>query len=444
MSQARRFLGLLALSLLPALPALAQATAEVRGTVKDEAGKPVQGAVVTMTNQVNPATHYTDTTDKRGNFWMPGVLYSQAAPIWNLKIELKDWTPIKVKVESRTSNNTLQDTFERALQARGGQTEVRISAFGTLKADFTVKQGAPDAPAGGSDDFQALLGGTAPAAPSAAAAAPGGGGAAAAADPYQQALAKVSGGQLTDSLELFQAAIQAQPTEPERREVYAKVLARLDRIPEAEKEANAVLAMAPDRPETRIMLADIASKKGDFKSAKTHLDEAAKLKPGDPKLLDRQAFVAGQLGDVDGAIAANEAIVAANPQNAEAWIALGDLYNRKKEPAKAEAAFRKVAEIDPANAYKTFFNIGAVIENRANLSADDNRKVVEAFRKSIEIKPDYAVAHRHLAYALLRTGDMAGAKAELEKYLELAPDAKDAAEIRETVKSLGPAPKAKK
>jgi tetratricopeptide (TPR) repeat protein len=436
MIKARRLASILfALAILASLPARAQATAEVTGRVVDESGKGVPGAVITMTNQVNQKATYNDTSDKRGNFWMPGVLYNQAAPIWNLKIELKDHTPVKVKVEARTSNNTLLDSFERALKDRGGQIDVRISAFGTLKVEFSVTSGAP-APAtatAAADAADALL---APSATPSAGADP--------ADAYQQALAKAGEGKLTDSLALFQAAIEAQPTEPERREVYAKVLARLDRIDEAEKEANAVVAMAPDRAETRVVLADIAGKKGDFKSAKAHLDDAVKLKPGDAKILERQAWVAGQMGDTDAAIAANEALVAMSPQNIEAWLALGDLYNRKKEPAKAEAAFRKVAEIDPANAYKTFFNIGAVIENRPNLSADDNRKVVEAFRKAIEIKPDYAVAHRHLAYALLRTGDMVGARTELEKYLELAPEAKDAAEIKETVRSLGPATKPKK
>ena len=117
-------------------------------------------------------------------------------------------------------------------------------------------------------------------------------------------------------------------------------------------------------------------------------------------------------------------------------MSLGDLYNQVKNSSKSEEAYRKVTELDPQNAYKTFFNLGALIENRPDLSESDNRKAMEAFRKAIEVKPDYALAHRHLAYALLRAGDMAGAKKSFRKYLELAPKAPDAAEIRQTVESL--------
>jgi hypothetical protein len=37
---------------------------------------------------------------------------------------------------------------------------------------------------------------------------------------------------------------------------------------------------------------------------------------------------------------------------------------------------------------------------------------------------------------LLRSGDMEGAKAHLEKYLEVAPDGPDAATAQETIKYL--------
>ena len=36
----------------------------------------------------------------------------------------------------------------------------------------------------------------------------------------------------------------------------------------------------------------------------------------------------------------------------------------------------------------------------------------------------------------MRTGDLMGARKELQQYVDLAPDAKDAGEIKATVKSL--------
>ena len=63
-------------------------------------------------------------------------------------------------------------------------------------------------------------------------------------------------------------------------------------------------------------------------------------------------------------------------------------------------------------------------------------KSIEAFRKAIDLKPDYPAPHRELAYSLLRTGDADGARRELESYLKLAPEAADAGEVQATVKSL--------
>src|SRR5262249_3541132 len=132
-----QFLAPLTLALLATLPAAA-ATAEVKGKVADEDGKPIPGAVITLTNQVNTTLTYHDTSDKRGNYWLPGVLYNEAATIWNLKIEAKDFTAVKATIDIRTSNKTLLDHFDRTLKNRGGQLEVKLAAFGTTTADFVL------------------------------------------------------------------------------------------------------------------------------------------------------------------------------------------------------------------------------------------------------------------------------------------------------------------
>ena len=84
----------------------------------------------------------------------------------------------------------------------------------------------------------------------------------------------------------------------------------------------------------------------------------------------------------------------------------------------------------------TFYNLGVVIENRDEATDGDHRKAIEAFRKAIDLKSDYGIAHRDLGFALLRVGDLPGARKELQKYADLEPRAKDAADIKATIKSL--------
>src|SRR6185295_18772971 len=163
--------------------------------------------------------------------------------------------------------------------------------------------------------------------------------------------------------------------------------------------------------------------------------KAGDLEPDNLKVLERRASLAATQGKVDEAIALNERVLAAKPDNTEVLVALADLYNRKKQPKKAEEVLNKVVALDPGNAHRTFYNLGVVIENRDDATEGDHRKAIEAFRKAIDLKPSYAIAHRDLGFALMRNGDLMGARKELQKYVDLSPNAKDAAEIKATVKS---------
>ena len=98
----------------------------------------------------------------------------------------------------------------------------------------------------------------------------------------------------------------------------------------------------------------------------------------------------------------------------------------------AEQIYRKVAEKDPANAYKAFFNAGAAIFNRKG----DMTAAVAAFQKSIELKPDYPKSHLLLGYCLANQGKLVEARGEWERFLELAPNDPEAGEIKKTIHGL--------
>jgi Tfp pilus assembly protein PilF len=54
----------------------------------------------------------------------------------------------------------------------------------------------------------------------------------------------------------------------------------------------------------------------------------------------------------------------------------------------------------------------------------------------VKLDPNYREAHKQLAFALLGTGDRAGAKSELEACVALAPDAADSAQMKALIQSL--------
>jgi Flp pilus assembly protein TadD len=255
-------------------------------------------------------------------------------------------------------------------------------------------------------------------------------------DAYAQAIEKVRAGDPDGSVDLFKKAIEDKPDDWERRDLFAKVLLQLDRQGEATIQANKATHIAPDKAAPLVTLTDIYMARGLAEKAADAIARAQQLEPDNGKVLERAAAVAASAGRIDEAIALNERVVAAKPNNTEVLVALADLYNRNKQPKKAEEVLNRVVALDPGNAHRTFYNLGVVIENRDDATEGDHRKAIEAFRKAIDLKPDYAIAHRDLGFVLLRTGDLIGARKELQKYVDLDPRARDAADIKATVKSL--------
>ena len=68
------------------------------------------------------------------------------------------------------------------------------------------------------------------------------------------------------------------------------------------------------------------------------------------------------------------------------------------------------------------------VHPEVRVSLDDGQVVVT--------RPSDAPAHRSLGYALVRLGEVAEAKKELSRYVELEPKAKDAAEVKSIVAGL--------
>jgi serine/threonine-protein kinase len=92
---------------------------------------------------------------------------------------------------------------------------------------------------------------------------------------------------------------------------------------------------------------------------------------------------------------------------------------QKKHPA-AEAAYRKAIDLQPDY---------ADAHNNLGMCLDDQRKPAAAeasFRKAIDLRPDFAPAHSNLGNALTRRKNYAAAEASFRKAIDLQPDSADA------------------
>jgi len=419
-------IGFLLVALASSVALAAPATCEARGTIVDENGNGIAGAKIIFAPTGNPATKYDGKTNKKGRYYVPGMFNPSSEGKWNVKIEAEGYLPISMEIETRTVNGVLIDEASTKLNPDADIPAVLIKAMGNARVDFVLSPADKVVQAA-----EALA-----AAKAAEAAGADGGGAPKARDPYEAALESVSAGDLEGSVALFEKAVANDPDSAERQESFAKVLYQLERYDEAEPYAVRALEIEPDNVEMYMVLYSVYVGMGQLDQAGEALRSAEQVAPGDPRILQQLAYVASESGDTEGAIAAYEGLVETDPGNTENWLTLAGLYADAGAMDKSAAAYGKVVELDPEGAPQVFYNLGALLMNKPDRNDDDSRRAVEAFRQAVKLDPDYRDAHKQLAFALLGTGDRAGAKSELEACVALAPDAADSAQMKALIQSL--------
>lgn len=392
----------------------AQAVSEARGIIRDNEGNPLQGVKIVFRNTASDRAVYETRTNKKGRFYIDNLLYYQNQEgRWLVTVELDGYVATSLEFNSRTQVR-LVDKFTKNLGPDVRIPPLNIRPLGKAELNFVMTPADQLATVAEVEEEDAAA--EAPPAPRQ--------------DPWDRALMLANAGDLEESVESFEKAIKEEPDNAGRQDTFAKVLYQLERYDEAEAQARSAIALDPANTSTHLVLYSIYVGRDDLESAQAALDAAREQDPHDRDVLEQVAWLASRKGKPEEAIPAYEAMTAADPGDVEAWVALGGLYAGEGLMEQSEAAYRKVVELDPTNAYQTFFNIGVLTENKDVLTDEDNRRAVEAFRKAVEIKPDYAEAWRRLAFASLRTGDLSGTRAGLERYLELAPDAPDAAQVK--------------
>jgi tetratricopeptide (TPR) repeat protein len=137
-------------------------------------------------------------------------------------------------------------------------------------------------------------------------------------------------------------------------------------------------------------------KKGDSIGAEAHYREAIRLDSRYAEAHYSYAILLADRGDTDGAIAESKKAISIEKDYAEAHFNLALLLRRKGD---------KDAEI-------------------------------KEYERAIAAAPTYASAHFNLANALVERGDYSAAVEHYEQYLRLTPKAKDADQVRQTLKKL--------
>lgn len=126
-----------------------------------------------------------------------------------------------------------------------------------------------------------------------------------------------------------------------------------------------------------------------------------------------------------------EAIAKANAGNANAWIALGNAQMDAQRFAEAIISYQRALDLDPKNV-DVLVDMGTCYRG-----VGQPEKAIEEYKKASKIDPRHPMAQMNAgvvyAYDL---GRKAEALKSFEKYLELAPNAPNAADIRGEIQKL--------
>ncbi|MGD0885783.1 MAG: tetratricopeptide repeat protein [Thermodesulfovibrionales bacterium] len=124
-------------------------------------------------------------------------------------------------------------------------------------------------------------------------------------------------------------------------------------------------------------------------------------------------------------------VVKKDPKNVGAWIELGNIFMDSQRFSEAVDAYQKALVLDPKN-----------VDVRVDMGTCYRKigkpdKAVEEYKEALKINPNHLNAHKNLGIVLaFDLKERAEAIKELEKYLELAPNAPDADKAKQLIQQI--------
>jgi tetratricopeptide (TPR) repeat protein len=232
-------------------------------------------------------------------------------------------------------------------------------------------------------------------------------------DIVRRATAAFNSGKREEARQLCEQGLSRQPADPMLNHLLAAVLFSQGEIQPARGHVETSLAKRPDNVAAHLLAARIARAAKDFGGALSHLDRAIAIAPQRDVFLEK-ARTLEQAGHRPEARQAWQAILEVVPQNVEAAARLGRLAWEDGDHAIAGSLLeRAVASEAPASIW---FDLGL-----ARQDLRDYEKAASAYRKALEIKPEYAEAALNLGVVLQESGDLDSAMRAYAEAYRLRP-----------------------
>lgn len=309
---AKRVVFLMVLLVMASIPVWGQAWAgqgRLQGAIKDEAGKPIQGATITLrkgTGRVDPKADGPKplTTDKNGKWAILGLVNGP----WGILIQKEGY------IDSE------------------GQISVEEHPIGPVQpVNITLKKPTQE-------QMQAVQAQQGPSA---------GAQAKAALEKANNLLAQGKYAEARAAYEEGMSKLEDKSLHPAIMRAIADAYYKEGKANEAIDTLKKTLELAPNDPDTLQLLVNLLASAGREEEAKSYM---AKLPQGtkiDPAIGLNVGIKAFNEGKMDAALKEFNEVILANPGMADAYYYRAMVYLNKSQNAQAKADLNKLLELDP-------------------------------------------------------------------------------------------------
>lgn len=214
----------------------------------------------------------------------------------------------------------------------------------------------------------------------------------------------------------FRKALRHAPERPSILHNLSVVLLKQDKLEDAARVIDQVLALEPDAPDGWISRAELFNKQKRPEDALISIDRALALQPDNPEAYLTRAVVLYDLGRQPDALASCDLAIRLNPQSSEAWANRGNALLALMRFEPAMESYDRALALRPDLAQNHLNHAIALIQLRRPLQA------LESAQRALALRPDYAEANVTAGAALSATADYAGAIAYYDRAVALKPD----------------------
>jgi tetratricopeptide (TPR) repeat protein len=190
-------------------------------------------------------------------------------------------------------------------------------------------------------------------------------------------------------------------------------------LDQAIAEFEKIVALEPKSVEDRMVLGQLYTVKHDKKKAEEQFTTARAIEPDAEEVVLNLARLYAESGDMENAAKAIEAVPVAD-RTAKMEDALGGAYEQLKKPKESIAAFQRAAELEPGDLH--------AIEALAQALLSDNRldEALKYYKELAEADPENVGALVHIGEIQRRQGKYEDALAIIRKARKKEPGNLDA------------------